>query len=349
MDNAVERETTPPGSGVKPRGRRLWIFLALCTAAALLAAGYTARAVRRSARTAIPGSQAALLAAPPARPYLLVSTTASRDLWRRLMLAPLAAPDGAAFATPLECDRAYFAGGRGVCLVETMQGLVVRYYAEIFDEHFTRLHRVPLTGVPSRVRVSPDGHRAAMTVFESGHSYAQDGFSTRTTVVDTMTGLVVADLEQFTIWRNGTRFRSVDFNFWGVTFAQDGSRFYATLASRGTKYLIEGNMDTRDGRVVRTGVECPSLSPDHTRIAYKHLIGAAGMWQLRVYDLRTGLDLPLTAETRSVDDQVDWLDDEHVIYHMTGSRGADVWVLRTDNSEGPRILRHHAYSPSVVR
>jgi hypothetical protein len=329
--------------------RRIWAFAALCAAAALLAGGYTAFAVRRNARAAMPEFKVALLNAAPSPPFLMVRSTAPDETWRKLLLVPLAAPDEAAFATPLACERAYFAGNRGVCLVEETAGLVMKHYADIFDEHFTRLHRLPLTGLPSRTRVAPDGRRAGITVFESGHSYAQDGFSTRTTIVDTIAGRALGDLEQFTTWRDGKRFQAADFNFWGVTFAQDGNRFYATLASGGTKYLVEGNVDARAIRVVRTGVECPSLSPDNTRIAYKYMISRAGMWQLRIYDLRTGADVPLTVETRSVDDQVDWLDDEHVMYHITGSRGADIWVLRTDNTEAPRMLRQYAYSPAVVR
>ena len=101
--------------------------------------------------------------------------------------------------------------------------------------------------------------------------------------------------------------------------------------------------------MVRTGVEFQSLSPDNTRIAYKHMVDRAGMWQLRVYDLRTGTDTALTAETRSVDDQADWLDNDQVMYHITGSRGADIWVLRTDGTGPPQILREYAYSPAVVR
>jgi hypothetical protein len=279
----------------------------------------------------------------------MVRSTAPGETWRRLVLAPLAAPDTAGYATPLSCERAYFAGNRGVCLVEEADGLLIRHYADIFDEHFTRLHRLSLTGLPSRTRVSSNGRRAGITVFESGHSYAQDGFSTRTTIVDTVAGRSLGDLEQFTMWRDGKRFQAADFNFWGVTFAGDGNRFFATLASGGIKYLIEGNVDAREGRVVRTGVECPSLSPDNTRIAYKHQVGSAGLWQLRIYDIRTGADAPLTQEMRSVDDQVDWLDDEHVMYHITGSRGADIWSLRTDDTEAPRMLRQYAYSPAVVR
>jgi hypothetical protein len=47
--------------------------------------------------------------------------------------------------------------------------------------------------------------------------------------------------------------------------------------------------------------------------------------------------------------QVDWLDNDHVMYRITGSRGADIWGLRTDCTEAPRILRQYAYSPAVVR
>ena len=336
------------GRAVKTR-KRIWAFAALCATAALLAGGYLAFAIWRNAQVTTPELEVASLNTAPAPPYLIVTSTAPDETWRKLVVVPLSAPDEAAYATPLTCERAYFAGTRGVCLVQETAGLVVNHYADIFDGDFRRLHRVALTGLPSRTRVARDGRRAAITVFESGHSYAQDGFSTRTTIVDTMAGRTLGDLEQFVTWREGKRFQAVDFNFWGVTFAQDGNRFFATLASGGVKYLVEGNVDARETRVVRTGVECPSLSPDNTRIAYKRMTDQAGMWQLRVYDLRTGSDVPLTAETRSVDDQVDWLDNDRVMYHITGSRGADIWVLRTDNTEAPRILRQYAYSPAVVR
>ena len=255
------------------------------------------------------------------------------------MLVPLGTPEGAAYQTPLECERAYFAGTRGICLVEEYRGITTLRYADVFDEHFKPLHRITLTGLPSRTRLTTDGRRAAITVFEQGHSYAQEGFSTRTTIVDTIAGRTITDLEQFTIWRDGKQFRAVDFNFWGVTFAADGNRFFATLASGGVKYLVEGDVDRREARVLRTGVECPSLSPANTRIAFKHLIGRAGQWQLHVYDLRTGTETALTMESRSVDDQVDWLDNDHVMYHITGSRGADLWVIRTDDTEPPTLLR----------
>lgn len=346
--NATDRAMTT-AQATSSWKARLAIFVVLCAVMAASAVAYIAFAVRRTTRTeATAVASVVEPATPPTRPFLLVRST-DPDSWRRLVLVPLATPETAGFVTPLVCDRAYFAGNRGVCLVEASEGIATRHYADIFDERFTVLHRLELTGLPSRTRVSIDGRRAGITVFEQGHSYAEGAFSTRTTIVDTIAGRALGDLEQFTITRDGRRFQAVDFNFWGVTFAQDGNRFFATLASAGVKYLIEGNVDAREGRVIRTGVECPSLSPDNTRIAYKHMTSPAGTWELRVYDLRTGAETALATETRSVDDQVDWLDNERVMYHITGSRGADIWVLRVDGTEPPALLREYAYSPAVVR
>jgi hypothetical protein len=326
---------------------RWWAFAAICVMAALLAGGYAFRAVRR-VPSAAGDAEAPRLATPPSRPLLMVQSTRSDDSFRKLMLAPLSSPDGAAYETPLSCDRVYFAGARGVCLAVEGE-LLKRNVAYVFDDTFTKLHKVRLTGLPSRARLSPDGRLAAITVFEHGHSYAEDGFSTRTTIVDTAKGSVLTDLEQFAIVRAGVRFKAADFNFWGVTFMSDSNRFFVTLASGGTKYLVEARVDSREGTVLRTGVECPSLSPDNSRLAYKEMIRKDGAWRLRIYDLRTGRDEPLTKEERSVDDQVDWLDNDRVLYHLGGSRGSDIWALHVDNSQPPSILRRYAYSPAVVR
>ena len=89
----------------------------------------------------------------------------------------------------------------------------------------------------------------------------------------------MTDLETFTVTRDGKPFKSVDFNFWGVTFRQEPGLFYATLASGGHTYLIEGDAVARTARVIRDAVECPSLSPDNRRLAFKHLErGVAASW-----------------------------------------------------------------------
>ena len=48
------------------------------------------------------------------------------------------------------------------------------------------------------------------------------------------------------------------------------------------------------------GAECPSLSPDHSRIAFKkRLGGSGGWWQLSLYDLKTRAVRALSGDTRA--------------------------------------------------
>ena len=149
-----------------------------------------------------------------------------------------------------------------MCLTGPSAGPISSATVTVFDSHFGTLHRVSVAGIPSRVRVSPDGHYGAATGFVSGDSYATIGFSTRTDVVDLRAGTVLFGLEKLTVRRDGKVFQAVDFNFWGVTFANDSRRFYATLGSGGHTYLIQGDVTTRQAAVLRSDVECPSLSPD---------------------------------------------------------------------------------------
>ena len=256
-------------------------------------------------------------------------------------------------ATPLMCHRVHFAAGRGSCLMVERE-FFTTYTAVLFDAGFRPRHRIPLNGIPSRTRVSPDGRRAAITVFVSGHSYADSLFSTETSIVDTDTGgPIVANMEELPVVRDGRPFYSLDFNFWGVTFAADGDRFFATLGTGGVMYLVEGTLADRTIRVVTDGIECPALSPDETRIAFKKRMpgSARAHWRPYVLDLETLKETAL-AESRSVDDQVEWLDAEHILYALpqeTGSPIADVWVLPADGGGRPEIFLDQASSPTVLR
>jgi len=256
-------------------------------------------------------------------------------------------------ATPLMCHRLHFAAGNGSCLMVERE-FFTTYTAVLFDAAFQPRHRIPLNGIPSRTRVSPDGRHAAITVFVSGHSYADSLFSTETSIVDTETGaLVVANMEELPVVRDGQPFHSLDFNFWGVTFAADGDRFFATLGTGGVMYLVEGSLAERAIRVVADGIECPALSPDETRVAFKKRMPgtARAHWRPHVLDLET-LEETALAESRSVDDQVEWLDDEHILYALpkeTGSPTAHVWVLPADGSGEPELFLDQASSPTVLR
>jgi hypothetical protein len=245
------------------------------------------------------------------------------------------------------------ASGHGICLVAD-RGVITSYRAELFDNQFQPRQRLPIAGVPSRARVAPDGSLAAFTYFVHGDSYAAGGFSTRSVIVRTEDASVLSELEQFAVTRDGAPFKAVDFNFWGVTFAKQDAVFYATLASGGTNYLIEGNARTHTARVLRDGVECPSLSPDNRRIAFKRRMpGIRLHWSVQVFDLESGKETTL-AETRSVDDQVEWLDDNTILYAIpSGLQKArasmDIWAVPADGSGSPRLVAENADSPAVVR
>jgi hypothetical protein len=295
------------------------------------------------------------LTAPPVKPYLAYVSVAGDSTFHRLSLAPLG-DVRRAFVSPLACDRMYVGGDRGVCLTSTSdvdQGKpVMRWWASVFDDRFAPLQKFPLSGPPSRVRVSSDGRRAAATVFEEGHSYAENGFSTRTTIFDLSNGALVGDLERFETRRDDRPFREPDFNFWGVTFARDSDTFFATLDTGGISYLVKGTVSGRRMDIVHAGVECPSLSPDNTRVGFKKRLGtrSRGWWQLAVLALDTMTETLVSRETRSIDDQVEWLDNDRVVYHLTGeSTPADLWTVRVDDSAAPERLLAAAYSPAVVR
>lgn len=242
----------------------------------------------------------------------------------------------------LPCERVYFAGGRGLCLATAETG--VSYEATIFDSSLRPSERLPLAGLPSRARVSSDGRIGAMTVFVNGHAYlGAGGFSTATTIVDMRSGQQLGNLESFEVSKDGKPFESADFNFWGVTFADDPNRFYATLRTGDHYYLVEGDLRAQTMRILRDGVECPSLSPDETRIAFKSRIGEENRWRLKVLDLDTLSAWPV-GERRSIDDQVEWLDDATLVY----SDGFDVFTVAADGTGGPRRVLRDASSPVAL-
>jgi hypothetical protein len=319
--------------------------------AVLLVAGIALMSAINGDRAA---SYASTLSAPPARdvttiaksPHLLFRHTGIDQNYSRLSIASLDSRDPA--------ERVAYAAGRGVCLAAD-RGVFTTYKAIFFDRALKATHTSKLAGSPSRTRVSSDGRVGAVTVFVMGqaHGYAGSSFSTKTTILDMAAGDELGDLEQFTTWRNGARFKARDFNFWGVTFARDSNIFYATLRTAGTTYLVRGDLGLRKLTVLRENVECPSLSPDNRLIAFKKRVGSGpAPWRLYVLDLATLTDRSIAAETRSIDDQIEWLDDNHVLYaadRSSRSASRDVWVAPLDNSAPARIFMPEAESPIVVR
>ncbi|GAA4079594.1 TolB family protein [Nonomuraea soli] len=240
--------------------------------------------------------------------------------------------------TDRRCDRFYQAAGTAVCLV-VEPGAVPKTYALILDAEMREVRRVRIAGIPSRARVSASGRMVSWTVFVTGDSYNSGGFSTWTGILDTRTGYLVTNMEEIPLFIDGKRHYSVDVNYWGVSFAADDNRFYATVSTKGRTYLVEGDYTAWRARTLRQNVECPSLAPDGTRLAFKKRM-SSGAWRLHLLDLATMRETPL-AETAEVDDQAAWLDGNTVMY----GRAGDVWAVAADGGGQPRLLAKGASSP----
>lgn len=89
-------------------------------------------------------------------------------------------------------------------------------------------------------------------------------------------------------------------------------------APGGRAFLVEGDIAARSARVIRDEVECPDLSPDGTRIAYKHPVaGPQRRWRLP----RSG----------------------------PSHNGVNLWTVPADGSGAPALFLAHAASPAIVR
>ncbi|WP_250002932.1 hypothetical protein [Actinoplanes sp. M2I2] len=334
---------------------RVLVFAAILVVAGLGAGGFVWNERQGQARTRAAApvvAQGGDLTSLRARPHLVFRSTALGDGYGKVAVVPLSAPDGPRTFTPASCERVHATAGDAVCLFAD-RGLVTTYHSRLLDSSWRPARELPLTGLPSRARLSRDGSLVATTTFVHGDSYADPGqFSTRTVVTRT-DGDVVGDLEKFQLVVDGKVVKAADRNLWGVTFADD-DKFYATAASGGRTWLVEGSLRRRTVSALHADVECPSLSPDGTRIAYKkHGDLAPGRWRLAVHDLRTGEET-LLAETRSVDDQAEWLDDTTVLYGLprtagNGAATSDVWRVPADGGGRPEVLVPDAWSPAVVR
>ena len=334
---------------------RLLVLLAAVTVLATVATVSVLRAADRAgrvdrARAGGPPVDAGRVSLAASTERLMVFRNMAWGPHRdELATVPAAAPDGRRTASGVTCLRFHAAAGTGVCLRAVHGTVQDTYRAVILDSRLRELRDYPLAGVPTRARVSPSGRMVAWTVFVGGDSYAGTSFSTRTSILDTRTGTLQSSLESYRITKDGRAYRAVDVNFWGITFADD-TRFYATLETGGRTYLVRGDATAHTVRTLRANVECPSLSPDGTRLVFKKRVPGLSPdapWRLYALDLATMRETPL-AERRSVDDQVVWSGPDTVVYAMAGDYGSDLWTVPADGKGTARRVMTAALAPAYV-
>ena len=306
----------------------------------------------RTQRTAPPAAEQTSVADVGAAPRIVFRHTGLDDAYGTVAMVPLDDPGGARAFTDVVCDRVAARAEGASCLV-TDRGVVTTYEVQEYDPDWEEVSSEDLPGIPSRTRLSPDGSLVATTTFVSGHSYMSTGFSTATEVHAFGGGTQWGNLEKFTLVIDGRTVRPVDRNVWGVTFVDDDT-FYATVATGDRTWLVRGSLSDRSLTSVSPDAECPALLPDGTRVAFKVDVdpGRAIVWQLAVQDLSTGERTVLENGPRGVDDQVEWLDDDTLVYGMprTDEPGVtDVWSVDAAAQAEPELLIEQAWSPTVVR
>jgi hypothetical protein len=329
------------------------VLAAICVVSLAGATGYLIKSRNDQKNVELNAASVAQvsLADVQAQPRIVFRNTAPGGSYGVLAMVPLDDPAGPRAVTGIPCERIYATSKNLICL-SSDRGFITTYGAHILDNSLRDTQTLPFVGVPSRARLSADGSYATTTSFTSSDSYGSMSFSTRT-VITAVGGDTIGSLEDFTLIHEGKSIKPIDRNYWGVTFAADDDTFYATVEWSHHTWLVRGSIAQRTVVTLREDAECPSLSPDGKHIVYKQRGQLPlGKWRLVDYDIATG-NVTLLAETRSVDDQVEWLDEEHVIYGLprpgTQPEVDDVWSVPISGDGKPKLLIPRASSPALIR
>lgn len=338
-------------------GRTQWStrrvrWIALVAVAAIALGGsviYALQAYQRYQDRNSGVSAASVTEQLPSGSRIVFRNTASGEGYGKIAAVPLDDPHGPRGLGDVACDRVYAAEGLVSCM-RIIRGIPTTFETQILDSAGRQIQAWSLPGIPSRTRISSDG-LVATTAFVTGHSYATNSFSTETTIRGT-DGRDYGNLENFRMLINGSELTAIDRNVWGVTFASDDA-FFATVASGGKTWLVSGSLQDKTLTSVVENAECPSISPDGTRVAFKKRRAGVGAvhWDIAVLDLAAGDETQIPLE-RSMDDQIEWLDNDTMLFGepREGAVGdSDILSLRPVANAKPQVFIEHAWSPSVER
>jgi hypothetical protein len=264
----------------------------------------------------------------------------------KLAAASVSDPNGARQVGDLTCDRFATARSTSICLRLKPGSLPPFTEMLVLGPDFAVKHQETLPGTPSRARVSPDGKLVNWTLFVTGDSYAESGFSTRTGFYDLETGRLTKSIEELPVFVNGRRYFASDINYWGLTFEANGTHFYVTLASKGKTYLIAGDRKAYRGEAIAENVECPSLSPDGERIAFKQK-KPDGTWRLAIMSVDSRRVMH-PGEDRAIDDQPLWRGNHKLLYALRRGTSSDVWETPATATGVPKLIVPDAASPALA-
>lgn len=249
---------------------------------------------------------------------------------------------------PFYCNRVHANKNHGICL-QQKQGLTMTTDVLVFEiEGNTRLIG-STDGIPNRARMSPDGKYAAYTSFVTGDSYNDAGFSTRSYIVDIEKNVIGDNLERYTLIHNNKHIDPIDKNYWGITFFNDSNSFLVTVMYSGVPYLAKGTLDEKKIEIITDRIECPSLSPDNKKIVFKERISKTE-WRIIVMVL-SNLTRISTSELENVDDQVEWYDNDNLVYSKINYETQKINLMKASaNGDGkPELLIEHGMSPSMIQ
>jgi hypothetical protein len=255
------------------------------------------------------------------------------------------------------CMRVPIAKDHGVCLAES-GGVLGGAFTTIFFEadNLNADIKSYARALPSRARISPNGTFSAVTAFVSGASYADIAAETTTlvTIDEIESTRSVRGANQFTIDSGEARFNNLNPQYWGITFAADEDEIYLTGFFGDRPEIMHGTLNDIVIEPTDWVGSCLSLSPDGKTLVFKEMT-ADNSFELVAVDLETNTQHKL-GETRSVDDQVEWLDNDTILYALHPARGDtavqpefDIWMLDIAEGSEPKLFLPNADSPAVAR
>lgn len=266
--------------------------------------------------------------------------------------------DGTRTLLERRCERVHLAAANGLCLAVDDTVLVPAWRTEFFDASDDRLVelRSYASPRPSRARVSPDGSVISTTGFVSGQGYADIGSGTETVVtIDSFDGSnLLVSMAQFEVLGDDPSLNAEARQFWGVSFV-DSTDFWVTGWFGDGPEILRGDSSRRTLETFGWDGSCPSVSPDGSTLVFKETQPDESFLLVAV-DIATGRRWRL-GEQRAVDDQVEWLDNDTLLYamHTEGSDGTDaqpqfdIWSVDVAPGSTPELFLPAASSPAVAR